>query len=107
MLQQSKIIMVPHEYKELILDISIEYYLLYEKQITKESPDVNVITFCNAMGFIKKRIERANDGDFPIEYNWAVSLVDAVSDKYPNDGQRYPDEVEKLKGFLKEQTGRA
>ena len=106
-METHKSITVPSQYTEIINSICNEYHPSCESKITKENINWADVEFCGAMGFIKNRIKKANNEDFEIEYNWAVSLVDAVSDKYPNDGQSYPDEVERLKEFLKEQTGRS
>ena len=95
----------PYEYAELIRSICNTYHPSCESEISKESIDWDKVRFCNAMAFIKNRIDKANGGVFEIEHNWAIELVDAASRIYPNDCRTYPDEVEKLKGFLKEQTG--
>lgn len=100
-----KSITVPYEYTELIRSICNTYHPSCESEITKENIDWNKVRFCNAMGSIKNRIDKANAGNFEVDYEWALNLGIAFSELYPNDGRNYTKDIENLRKFLFEQTG--
>ena len=104
-MNQKRIIKVPNEYSEIICDICNKYHPSCESEIAKENIDWDKVRFCNAMGSIKKRIDKANAGNFEVDYEWALNLGIAFSELYPNDGRNYTKDIESLRKFLFGQTG--
>lgn len=92
-------IVVPNEYHDVIYSICLQFC-----ETSEGSSDRLVIEIAHTMGAIMNRL-RKSDCEYPeIAYDWAIYLVNAVYDLYPN-GVIEPEEVRKLKDFLYTHTG--
>lgn len=92
-------VIVPNEYHDVIYSICLEY-----RKTFGSSTDRFVVEIVHTMGAIMNRLGKSNIECCEIEYDWAINLVNAVYDLYPN-GAIEPEGIKNLKDFLYTHTG--